>query len=35
MSEQREEVREKYAKAAVAAQGGTCGCGPVSCCEEE
>jgi arsenite methyltransferase len=35
MSELREEVREKYAKAAVAAQGGTCGCGPVSCCEEE
>jgi SAM-dependent methyltransferase len=35
MSELREEVRGKYAEAAVAAQGGSCGCGPVSCCGEE
>jgi len=35
MSELREEVREKYGKAALVVGSGSCGCGPVSCCEEE
>jgi SAM-dependent methyltransferase len=31
----REEVRDSYAKAALAVRAGGCGCGPVSCCEED
>ncbi len=36
MSDVREEVRARYAEAALTvSRGGSCGCGPVSCCEEE
>jgi arsenite methyltransferase len=36
MSELREEVREKYAEAALQVLGsGSCGCGSVACCDED
>jgi SAM-dependent methyltransferase len=35
MSELREQVRERYAEAAKLASGGSCGCGPASCCDED
>ena len=36
MSELREEVREKYAEAALQVlASGSCGCGPVACCDED
>jgi SAM-dependent methyltransferase len=35
VSDLREEVRESYAKAALAVNSGGCGCGSVSCCEED
>jgi SAM-dependent methyltransferase len=36
MSELREEVRDRYAKAALQVlDGGSCGCGPGACCDED
>jgi len=36
MSDLREEVRDRYAQAALQVlDGGSCGCGPVACCDED
>ena len=35
MSDLREQVRDLYAEAAKLASGGSCGCGPAACCDED